>query len=80
VGDRAAKELAALRANLALQREETAEKEMRAIQKAYDAWRAQPASSKLRQVRDDLERFLGKHRDTSLGVRAERLLAALPPR
>jgi hypothetical protein len=80
VGDRAAKELAALRANPALQREEAAEKEMRAIQKAYDAWRAQPASSKLRQVRDDLERFLGKHRDTSLGVRAERLLAALPPR
>ncbi len=77
LADAAAKAVARVREDPALRREDAAEKALRPLQKAFDAWRAQPSSSRQRELRADLLAFVAKHADTEAAKQAESLLARL---
>ncbi|HZN41202.1 MAG TPA: hypothetical protein VFD82_20520 [Planctomycetota bacterium] len=77
VGDKAAQLLKRLRDDPATKREAAAAKELQPLQKAYDALRAKPNTSRRRDLRDDLTRFIAKHAGTEAAKKAQALLASL---
>jgi hypothetical protein len=77
VADKAAQLLKKLRDDPVWRREEAAAKELQPLQKAYDAWRAKPSSSKQRALRDDLTKFVAKHAGTAAAKKAQDLIASL---
>ncbi len=71
LGTNAEEALRRLASDPAVQREAEANKELRPLQKAYAAWRAQPSAQKRRQLRDDLAKFIAKHAGTKAAATAQ---------
>jgi hypothetical protein len=71
LGDKAAAMAKKLRDDPRIQKEGAAQKDLRPLQKAYDAWRSQPTPAKARQLRTDLNKFLVKHPNTEAAKTAQ---------
>ncbi|MFY9342413.1 MAG: hypothetical protein WAT39_07980, partial [Planctomycetota bacterium] len=74
LGDKAALLARQLRADPKVQREAAAQRELKPLQKAFDAYAEQPTVVKQRQVRNDLLKFIARYPDTKAAQTAQALV------